>query len=70
MENIYTNKNTTCFIFSAKKENEESIEIIKNGIDRNFFYQHHLLYNLKILFSKNSLNYVNYKSKLFYQFYY
>lgn len=28
MENIYTNKNTTCFIFSAKKENEEHEKII------------------------------------------
>lgn len=28
MENIYTNKNTTCFIFSAKKENEEYEKII------------------------------------------
>lgn len=28
MNNIYTNKNTTCFIFSAKKENEEHEKII------------------------------------------
>ncbi|MGP1428895.1 MAG: hypothetical protein ACTTJX_01520 [Fusobacterium sp.] len=28
MENIYTNKNTTCFIFTAKKENEEYEKII------------------------------------------
>lgn len=36
MENIYTNKNITCFIFSAKKENEESIEIIKKFIFKIF----------------------------------
>lgn len=28
MENIYTDKNTTCFIFTAKKENEEHEKII------------------------------------------
>ena len=28
MNNIYTNKNTTCFIFTAKKENEEYEKII------------------------------------------
>ena len=28
MENIYTDKNTTCFIFTAKKENEEYEKII------------------------------------------
>ncbi len=28
MNNIYTNKNTTCFIFTAKKENEEHEKII------------------------------------------
>ena len=28
MENIYADKNTTCFIFTAKKENEEYERII------------------------------------------
>ena len=28
MNNIYTNKNTTCFIFTAKKDNEEYEKII------------------------------------------
>ena len=40
MKNIYTNKNTACSVFTAKKENEEykitpkkEIEIISNGVE-------------------------------------
>lgn len=36
MENIYTDKNATCFIFTTKKENEESGEIIKKFIFKIF----------------------------------
>jgi len=27
--------------------------LLKNGIDKNFFYQHHLLYNQKYIHKKN-----------------